>query len=67
MAANKTFVNSKDGEMLERDLPHNKSSDAVRDIYSPQRARDPSTPTGYASTPLPSSKQGVVPRGTSST
>jgi hypothetical protein len=51
----------KEGTPLEKDLPHNPGR-GVHDIYSPQRAKDPSTPTGYASEPLPSSKEGIVPR-----
>jgi predicted transcriptional regulator len=58
-------VNRKEGTPLERDLPHN-SNRPVKDIYSPQRPRDPSTPTGYASEPLPGGK-GVTPRSRHST
>jgi predicted DNA-binding protein len=50
-----------DRTALDKDLPRH-SSVPARDIYSPQRPRNPSTPTGYASEPLPNSKDGVVPR-----
>lgn len=64
--ANDRLSNSKEGTPLEKDLPHNVGN-PVRDIYSPQRPRDPSTPTGYASEPLPSSKEGIVVRSRHST